>query len=106
MGYCTTFTLTTEPETNFLEEELEEMSGGYYWEDEMSSYRLYDSKWYDHDKHMIAFSKNEKYKNVLFTIEGEGEEAGDLWKAYYKNGKTVHHQAILTFPEFKEEDLK
>jgi len=59
--------------------------------------------WYNHDVDMYCFSM--KYPSVLFELSGEGDEASDLWKSYYKNGKTQHCKAELTFPPFDEEKL-
>lgn len=42
-------------------------------------------KWYAHEADMKVFSK--KYPEVVFVLEGKGEEPGDLWKKYFKNGK-------------------
>lgn len=48
-------------------------------------------KWYDHDKDMIAMSLS--FPDVLFKLHGEGEESGDIWDAYYLNGKMQTHKA-------------
>lgn len=107
MGYCTDYKLTTKPRKELSLDDLETMSGGYCWDEDMGhSYSLYDAKWYDHEAHMKKFSKKKDNKDLLFILSGEGEESGDLWQAYYKNGKSVHYQATLTFPEFDEKDLK
>lgn len=107
MGYYTRFELTTKPNIELNEDELSEMSGGYGWEVFGKSARIDDSvKWYDFNEHMKKFSKLKKHKDVLFVLNGEGEESGDIWQGYYKNGKSIIHHAVLTFPEFKEEDLK
>ena len=55
-------------------------------------------KWYDHREKMIDYSK--KHPNVLFLLEGEGEESGDQWKEYYQNGKVQRCNAIITFEEY------
>jgi len=57
-----------------------------------------ERKWYDHDDTMKVFSKN--YPNLIFELEGEGEESGDMWKKYYKDGKSQTCQAVITFEEF------
>ena len=108
MGYYTKFTLRTEPKTEFDLDELSEMSDGYGWEElGQCVYGIDDCvKWYDHTKHLRKFTKKIKNKNILFILEGEGEESGDIWREYHRNGKSIHYQAILTFPEFKEEDLE
>jgi hypothetical protein len=48
-------------------------------------------KWYEHDKDMIEMSM--KFPLVLFKLHGEGEESGDIWDAYYLNGKSQKHKA-------------
>ena len=61
-------------------------------------------KWYDHDKNMREYS--EEYPDVLFELSGEGEESGDIWRAYYKNGLCHRVQARIVFDEFNEEHLR
>ena len=55
-------------------------------------------KWYDHTEDLIKFSIN--YPTWLFTLSGEGEEAGDVWKLYVLNGKKQLAKAKLTFDDF------
>lgn len=61
-------------------------------------------RWYDHDVDMRNLSR--EYPTLLFTLEGEGEEAGDLWKKYYNNGRVQVAKAKITFDEFDEKKLK
>lgn len=61
-------------------------------------------KWYDYNEELAKFSK--KYPNWLFILSGEGEEAGDIWKNYYLNGKVQQAVAKITFDEFDEKKLK
>ncbi len=105
MRYYTNFALTAEKDIELSEDILEEVTG-YDWEHVSgNTWRTTDScKWYSSDEDMKNFSK--QYPNKLFILEGEGEESGDLWKEYFKNGKFVHYQAELIFPDFNEEDLK
>jgi hypothetical protein len=62
-----------------------------------------ECKWYDHHKEMVNVS--ETYPNVLFILNGEGEERGDLWTKYYKNGKCQECRAKITYDEFDESKL-
>ena len=61
-------------------------------------------KWYDHDKDMKEISK--KFPELVFELCGEGEESGDIWKKYYKDGKVQVCKAKITFDEFDEKKLK
>lgn len=61
-------------------------------------------KWYESKNEILSFSK--KYPNWLFTLTGEGEESGDIWKRYFLNGKVQEAKAKITFDEFDEKKLK
>lgn len=61
-------------------------------------------KWYDSEKDMKKYSRN--HPKTLFLITGEGEEAGDLWKAYFKNGKMQVCKAKITFDNFNENEMQ
>ncbi len=56
------------------------------------------SKWYEWQEELVEFSK--KYPNALFEMSGEGEESGDIWKAYILNGKSQICKVRLVFDEF------
>lgn len=55
-------------------------------------------KWYEHNADMLKVSK--LYPETVFILSGEGEEAGDLWKTYYLNGKLQEVTATITYDEF------
>ncbi len=54
-------------------------------------------KWYSYQEDMIAFSK--QFKDVVFKVHGEGEESGDIWDAYFLNGKSQVHKAKILIDE-------
>lgn len=55
-------------------------------------------KWYSHEQDLKEFSK--KYPDILFMLEGEGEENDDMWHLYVRNGKSQKQKAVITFPPF------
>jgi hypothetical protein len=82
MGYHTNFEISAEPDV--IDEDFEKVFL------ENTGYSLYrgglEGKWYKHHTDMEKISK--LYPDVKFTVNGEGEENGDIWKAYYLNGKS------------------
>ena len=99
MGYYTRF-------------ELEVISDGDYETDyeevvrEQVNYNPFieETKWYDFEKDMREVSK--QHPNVLFELSGEGEENGDLWKAYFKDGKMQMCKAKIEYDDFNESLLQ
>lgn len=99
MGYYTEFKIElsgdiTEDDFN---NELEEYGYGFY--DECMS-----AKWYSWEDNMKDIST--KYPEVLFILSGQGEENEDMWKAYFKNGKSQIEKAVITYGKFDEGKLK
>lgn len=66
--------------------------------------RIDGVKWYDHHEHLLKISK--QFPDDVITISGVGEEEGDIWKTYYKNGKHQHCEAVITFAPYDESKLK
>lgn len=54
-------------------------------------------KWYTHEDDMVALSQ--AFPGVLFTLTGEGEEAGDLWRKYFLNGRKQIAKAKIEYDE-------
>lgn len=103
MGYYTNFQLDFNPnvhdEDQFLGD-LKEFTG-YSWSND---YELYDVKWYNWMNDMTELSK--KYPNHLFQLDGQGEESGDIWRAFFKGGKSQVSKARIVFDKFNEAALK
>lgn len=91
MGYSTSYELTAfGVERDEATTELEDIVGN----DPLSD----SCKWYEHDEDMLKLAK--RFPDAVFMLSGEGEEAGDVWRAYYKHGEPVAVcQAELRFPE-------
>lgn len=58
-------------------------------------------KWYDHDVEMKKISK--KHKDIVFILDGEGEESGDIWRTFYLNGKMTTWRPTIEPPEWNDE---
>lgn len=100
MGYNTRYTLSVKNgdyETDY-QKEIEELSGY-----EGSTFEEF-IKWYDHEDHMREISK--KYPEVLFILDGKGEDSEDLWRDYYKNGLKQSARAVISYEEFDHTKLK
>ena len=80
----------------------------YEWEHEA----LYDiwtgqadsMTFYHHEEPMRKLSA--QLPDVVFVLSGEGEEAGDIWKKYFKGGKMQECRARIEYDEYDEAKLK
>lgn len=101
MGYYTRHELTIvsggEEEDIDYEKEISELANYVSCFDDVV-------KWYNHKNDMIKYSK--RYPDTLFLIEGFGEEDGDIWKHWFKNGKSFYSRAKLVFEELEESKLQ
>lgn len=109
MGYYTNYTLTTTPD-NFTEEmknKLMEINPDYFereeWVEELLNGDM-NSKWYSNEEDILELSKF--FPDILFELEGEGEDNEDMWKKYFKNGKSQYAKAKIIFEDFDESKLK
>lgn len=99
MGYNTRYHLTY-PDTPFdqvdkLDQELEEVCEDYGFVAAGEP-----CKWYDHEDDLRAFSKSKP--GLLLKLKGEGEEAGDLWVKYFRDGLMQECRAKIVYPEMDE----
>ena len=62
------------------------------------------TKWYECLEDMKDVSL--QMPGIIFTLKGEGEEAEDIWIAYFKDGKHQICKAEITFPPFDEGALE
>lgn len=103
MGYYTRYQLRIqEGDPNLIVDFREENEHVQYAIDNNGNCQE-ECKWYDSDKDMEAFSK--KHPNTLFLLEGEGEESGDIWKQYWRNGKVQTVQGVIIFEPFDESKM-
>ena len=54
-------------------------------------------KWYDHEDDMITLSK--EFPNILFVLDGVGEEFPDTWRKWFHNGKYEASYAEVIYPK-------
>ena len=103
MGYYTRHELEIIDGSNDLISELRKEcdEARYALEDDGSPEE--SSKWYNHDTDLKRFSQN--HPEALFLLRGEGEDSGDIWREYYKNGKVQVCKAKLVFPDFNADLL-
>lgn len=102
MGYYTTFTLNLSNAKaewyERLEDEIAKMNvfeGGSIWGGYFAS-----SKWYDAERDMLLLSA--RFPDVLFELEGDGEDSDDHWLHYYKGGRAMHNGIEVVRHEFDE----
>ncbi|MGN4664765.1 hypothetical protein ACTFRP_02525 [Bacillus cereus group sp. MYBK234-1] len=113
MGYYTTHTLNAKNEdiSKILSDLREKMEAGVldfhtdiFYALQMDG-NYYDAvKWYNYENEMSAISR--LYPEVVFELTGEGEESGDLWRDYYKNGKVQSCITKITYDEYDESKLR
>lgn len=109
MGYETRFKLTALTDHNYSQRDylkvLAEINPQEFspnaesFEEEFEEPR----KWYDYKDDMRILSL--AFPNTYFLLYGVGEEQGDVWKAYFCNGKVQIIKATLSFkdePSFAE----
>jgi hypothetical protein len=101
MGYYTQFKLKiVEGEGNVYDhkEEIGKITryGGSPFEDEL--------KWYEHEEDMLKYSKT--CPDILFAVEGRGEEHGDHWIKYFKDGQMQRCNAVVSFEEYDPQKMK
>lgn len=106
MGYYTNYTLSMQGATAEEEEEiiakLEEISGDN-WDGGDGEYYTY-GKWYESSSDLIELSK--QYPEILFTLEGDGEEYNDFWKMYVQNGKKQETFGNIVYEDYDPEKMK
>lgn len=104
MGYYTRYKLRVEStESDLIPEFLAECKNASYAIDAKGNPEE-ETKWYEHEKDLMSFSK--RHPEALFILSGEGEESGDIWLKYFKNGLMQTAKAIISFESYNETKLK
>lgn len=71
---------------------LDDLKEGYY------------TKWDGYNEDMKLISN--AFPEMLFLLEGEGENPVDIWRMWFKGGKSFRTDAKIVFEDFSEEKLK
>jgi hypothetical protein len=63
-----------------------------------------EDTWYEHENDMLEISKN--FPNILFKLEGDGQDREDIWVKYFKNGqvKTAKILIVEEDPDLEDWD--
>jgi hypothetical protein len=56
-----------------------------------------EMKWYDHEEDMTTLSK--EFPNILFVLDGVGEEFPDAWRKWFYNGTVEASYAEVVYPK-------
>lgn len=101
MGYTTYYKFTFSPsqKENVIREWMRTnlfRGGDLPDEDE---YRWDD---WEADMHRVSM----QFPSTLIVLEGQGEDHDDIWKAYFKNGKSVVKQAMIVHPALTDSEIQ
>lgn len=99
MGYNTQYSVKIHPENKLIRATIASDDAFYALGFSGESY-----KWYDHETDMRKLSQ--EYPEHVFELSGEGEDTGDMWRKYFKNGKMQSCPAQVTYDPFDESKLK
>lgn len=102
MGYYTSYSLSIHEEGDryvYIEDAKKEITEYHNYNPFIEA-----NKWYKHEEDMRRLSR--EYPNTVFILEGNGEDSGDMWMKYFKNGKMQEAKAIITYPEFDPSKLQ
>lgn len=107
MGYYTNYNLKVKEGDLKIQEILDQVEGKFQGIDyavDTDGSSLDSVKWYEHEADMHFLSL--EFPSIVFELHGEGEESGDVWYKYFKNGKMQHCPAKISFDEYDESKLK
>lgn len=116
MGYNTTYQLRVIDKpvyignvdlTAFIDEFIPETQTGIMtlMVDTNGSYLQSDceARWYQHEQDMLRLSAS--YPDLVFQLDGQGEDAEDRWRKYFKSGKFQSAKAVITLEPYDPKKL-
>ena len=99
MGYYTRF----ESKVDFTDEQRDSIESISQYSAEIVVDGWDTVKWYNWVDDISKLSK--LYPLKIFKWDCEGEESGDIWRIYAKNGKVETVRAKIVFDDFDESTL-
>lgn len=94
MGYCTRYKIDCSD--NVLEE-IRKLPNLHPFSVEDNGEIEEPIKWYEYEKDLLEVSN--KFQEEKIILYGEGEDSGDIWRAYFLNGKSERIEAKLVFDD-------
>ena len=98
MGYYTRHELEIVKGDNSLIDAFRDVSEDAQYAIDSNGGSEESCKWYDHQDELKKFSL--LHPDALFKLSGEGEDSGDIWREYYRNGKMQLCRAQIVFAGF------
>lgn len=91
MGYRTRFTISVDPKEREPEVGTRLVVVSGYGTELSHINHGEEVKWYDCDEHCEQVSR--EFPDVTIRVQGIGEEQGDVWVSFWRDGKVQHHRA-------------
>lgn len=104
MGYYTDFKVNLSKPNGEVKYKLKEIAEYTFEIKSDTELSLFDAKWYDYEKDMLELSS--QFPDILFKVTGSGEEHGDIWEHYFRNGKHYYQKARIVFDDFDQSLLQ
>lgn len=109
MGYYSSFEIYAVPpatptDYSFDERDFREKFHAITDYELNSDFTITHVKWYSHNEHMIMLSKF--WPDHIFEVYRIGEDEGDMYKNYYRDGLVQSERAEIQFLPFDESKLK
>ena len=98
MGYYTTFSLALEEGPREQYQRMLEDIDAIMGDNGMSSFESVNAKWYSYDEDIRTLSL--KYPDIVFRVNGDGEDPSDLWQEFWRAGNRFREQ--VQFARYEE----
>ena len=104
MGYYTWYTLEVLKDPDNQEDQFwEKLDSFTGFATDFKKFGGSEAKWYNWEADMTILSK--KFPKMLFILEGNGEEALDIWRAHFCNGQCNYREIQTYWEEFNSEEF-